>query len=184
VRTIEPGTALWRVHDESREPEWFGAAPGTPPRSRFDAPGGEFGVCYLALSPEAAFAETFLRNPGRRMLDRTLIASRALSRLTPARPLTVACLYGPGLARIGATAEVTHGPAYDLARNWSLALWAHPSRPEGILYKSRHDDDELCLALFDREPGRLRVEDRGPLIGTALLTALLRRYRVSLDESG
>ncbi len=176
--------ALWRVYDASRGPEWFGPAPGTPPRSRFDAPGGEFGVCYLALSPEAAFAETFLRNPGRRMLDRTLIASRAFSRLTPARPLTAVCLYGPGLARIGATAEVTHGPAHDLARSWSLALWSHPSRPEGILYKSRHDDDELCLALFDREPSRLRVEDRGPLIGTTLLTALLRRYRVSLDESG
>ncbi|HYH81466.1 MAG TPA: RES family NAD+ phosphorylase [Longimicrobium sp.] len=184
LRVLEPGAPLWRVHDASRDPVWFGPAACTPPRSRFDAPGGEFGVCYLALSPEAAFAETFLRNPGRRMLDTTLLASRSLSELTPARPLTTVRLYGPGLARTGATAEVTHGPAYDLARSWSLALSAHPSRPDGILYKSRHDDDELCLALFDRGPGQLRVEATAPLVGTPLLTSLLRRYRVSLDESG
>ncbi|HET7233916.1 MAG TPA: RES family NAD+ phosphorylase [Longimicrobium sp.] len=182
-RTIDAGTPLWRVHDAGRHPVWFGPAPGVPPRSRFDAPGGEFRVCYVALTPEAAFAETFLRNPGRRMLDATLIDSRALSTLAPTRALRVVRLHGPGLARVGATAEVSHGPAYDVAHRWALALWSHPSRPDGILYTSRHDDDEFCVALFERDAGDLRVDAQQALIGTPLLTALLRRYRVSLDPS-
>ena len=175
---------LWRIHDATRGPVWFGPAPGSPPRSRFDAPAGEFGVCYVALSPEAAFAETFLRNPGRRMLDSTLLGTRALTSLACDRPLRVARLHGPGLARLGATAEVTHGPAYELARRWSVALWSHPSRPDGILYSSRHDDDELCLALFDRDPVSLAVKSSQSLLGSPLLTPLLRRYRMGLYPSG
>ena len=42
-------------------------------------------------------------------------------------------LYGPGLARIGATAEVTHGGLpYTIPQRWSSALHAHPTKLEGI----------------------------------------------------
>jgi hypothetical protein len=183
-RTLAAETALWRIHDDRRDPVWFGPAPGVAARNRFDAPAGEFRVCYFGLSAEAAFAETFLRNPGRRMLDRTLLGSRALTVLRNRRPLSVVRLHGPGLARAGATAEVTHGPTYDLARAWSLALWSHPSRPDGILYTSRHDDEEVCLALFDRASGEIYPERSERLLSSSLLHRLNSRYRVRIDPRG
>jgi len=184
LQKLPPDTPLWRVHDDRRDPIWFGPAPGAGPHGRFDAGAAEFRVCYVALSPAAAFAETFLRNPGRRMLDRTFLGSRALTALTNRRPLSLVRLHGPGLAHVGATAEVTHGPAYELAREWSLALWAHPAQPDGILYNSRHDDDELCAALFDRASeaiGHVRSER---LLSSLLLRGLLTRYRVRFDPRG
>lgn len=181
LRAIPEATPLWRIHDDRRDPIWFGPAPGVAPRSRFDAPAGEFRVCYVGLSPEAGFAETFLRNPGRRMVDRTLLGSRALTVLKNRRALSVVRLYGPGLARPGATAEVSHGPTYDVARAWSLAIWSHPSAPDGILYKSRHDDDELCLALFDRASNAIYHERSERVLSGVLLPRLLWRYRVSFD---
>lgn len=184
LRTLLAETPLWRIHDERRHPAWYGPAPGAPPMGRFDAPGAQFRVCYAGLTPAASFAETFLRNPGRRMLDRTLIQGRAISVLKPRRDLALVRLYGPALARLGATAEVTHGPAYDVAGQWSLAVWSHPSRPDGILYRSRHDDDELCVALFDRDPDALRLDGTGRLYDSPLLPSLLRRYRVSFDPVG
>jgi hypothetical protein len=172
------------VHDDRRDPIWFGPTPGSVPYGRFDAGGGEFRVCYLGLSPEAAFAETFLRNPGRRVLDRTLLGSRALTVLTSRRPLSLVRLQGPGLARAGATAEVTHGSAYEMARAWSLALWSHPARPDGILYTSRHDDGERCAALFDRAADAIAHERSERLLSSALLPGFLSRYRVSFDPRG
>ena len=184
LRTIPPDTVLWRVHDDRRDPIWFGPAAGAGPYGRFDAASGEFRVCYVGLSPAAAFAETFLRNPGRRVLDRTLLGSRAITTLTNRRALSLVRLYGPGLARIGATAEATHGPAYELARAWSLALCTHPARPDGILYHSRHDDDELCAALFDRASDAIGHGSSERLLSSPLLRGLLTRYRVSLDPRG
>jgi len=172
------------VHDDRRDPIWFGPAAGAGPYGRFDVGAGEFRVCYVGLAPAAAFAETFLRNPGQRVLDRTLLGSRALSTLTGLRPLSLVRLHGPGLARVGATAEVTHGRAYELARAWSLALWAHPAHPDGILYNSRHDDDELCAALFDRASeaiGHVRSER---LLSSPVLRGLLTRYQVRFDPRG
>jgi len=184
LRTLALKTVLWRIHDDRWHPIWFGPAEGAGPHGRFDVAAGEFRVCYVGLSAAAAFAETFLRNPGRRVLDRTLLGSRAISTVTNHRPLSLVRLYGPGLARLGATAEVTHGPAYELARTWSLALWSHPAQPDGILYHSRHDDVELCAALFDRvsdDVGHLRSER---LLSSPLLRGFLTRYRVILDPRG
>jgi hypothetical protein len=184
LRTIVAETALWRIHDDRRDPVWFGPAPDAGARNRFDAPAGEFRICYFGLSLEAAFAETFLRNPGRKIVDRTLLGSRALTVLRNRRALSVVRLHGPGLARAGATAEVTHGPDYGLARAWSLALWSHPSRPDGILYSSRHDDDEICLAVFDRASDAIHPERSERLLSSPSLPRLLLRYRVSFDPRG
>jgi hypothetical protein len=185
LRSLGAGTELWRVHDLQRGAIWFGPGEGRPPAHRFDAPGGEFRVCYVGLSPEASFAETFLRNPGRRLLDVSLLATRSLTSLTVTRRLRVARLHGPEMARLGATAEVAHGSRYDLSRRWSLALWSHPQRPDGILYTSRHDDVEPCLALFgDRCADALEEGERQPLLRAKILPALLRRYRLGFDPSG
>jgi hypothetical protein len=61
------------------------------------------------------------------------------------------------LARLGATAEILHsGLPYDIAQAWSRALQAHPIAADGIAYGGRHDDDEICCAIFDRAAGAIR----------------------------
>ena len=184
IQTLSPDTALWRVHDDRRDPIWFGPAPGSGPYGRFDPAAGEFRVCYVGLSPAAAFAETLLRNPSRRVLDRTLLGTRALTTLRNRRPLSLVSLHGPGLSRAGATAEVTHGPAYELARAWPVALWSHPAHPDGILYTSRHDDGELCAVLFDRAADAIAHDRSERLLSSPLLRDLFSRYRVRFDPRG
>jgi hypothetical protein len=182
LRILPAQSRLSRIHDAAHAAVWFGPLPGTPPRNRFDAPAGEFRVCYLALTPQAAFAETFLRNPGRRLLEASTVEQRALAELVTTHPLSLVCLYGPEMARLRATAEVTHGPDYANARAWAAALWNHPLSPDGILYKSRHDDDEVCLALFDRGEALLEVVSTEPLLRSRWLMPLLSRYRLGLNE--
>jgi hypothetical protein len=145
---------------------WFGPAAGEAPRGRFDDPargdgpvtahgGPTFGVCYLGLSAEAAFAESFLRRPGVRLVSRATFDARAVSEVRVLRALRLVAFHGPGLAALGATAAVAHGP-HAAARRWARALWAHPDQPDGIAYRCRHDDDDAAVALFDRAAGRAR----------------------------
>jgi hypothetical protein len=69
-------------------------------------------------------------------------------------------LGGPGLARLGATAEVVHGGLpYDVPQAWSAALRSHPVKAGGIAYYARHDDEALCYAIYDQSPAVV-VEER------------------------
>lgn len=118
---------------------------------RFNAPDGSYGVLYTAKETYGAFAETFLRTPGRTLIDPGLLKRKAYVRLRLERDLKVIRLAGPGLARVGATAEIAHGGLpYDLPHAWSRALSDHPINADGIAYHARHDDTELCYAIFER----------------------------------
>lgn len=91
-------------------------------------------------------------------------------------------MYGPGLARIGATAEVTHGPLpYDLPHSWSRALHEHPAAVDGIAYRSRHDDDEVCYAVFDHAQPVTEVERRSDLENDDMFLDLMLRYDIGLS---
>jgi RES domain len=150
------GTRLARIYSTARSPLFFGPAAGMPPRSRWDAPAGEFRVCYLAEEPHAAFAETFLRDPGATLVETADVARRALLEVEVTRNLRLVALHGPGLRRLGATAAVCTGP-YAVSRAWALALHTHPSQPDGIRYRARHDDDGFAIALFDRAADAIAI---------------------------
>lgn len=185
LEAVAAGATLWRIHAARHDARWFGPAPGAPPANRFDAPDGGFRVCYLGCTPEAAFAETFLRTPVPRLVAASVLATRCLTPLTVARPLRLARLHGAALGRLGATAEVAHGRDYACARAWSAALHAHPDAPDGLLYPSRHDDGERCVALFDRAADALGEAGGVPsLLGDARLPALLDRWRLGFDPAG
>jgi hypothetical protein len=131
---------------------------------RLNAPDASYGVLYAAKTPHGAFAESFLRTPGRRSLDAKLLAKKAYVELKVARPLRLINFDGPNLAILGATAEIVHGgPPYDNAHAWSVALRAHPIAADGIAYTARHDPAQLCYALFDDGAAKVtedrRVED-------------------------
>ena len=179
---LSEGTELLRIHSTARDPLFFGPAAGSPPRGRWDAPAGEFGVCYLAEESHIAFAESFLRAPGESLIEEADLAPRSISRIRVRRDLRLVGFHGAGLTRIGATAAVATGP-YAVSRAWALAIHAHPTGPDGIRYRARHDDDGFAIALFDRTADALEVEGTDGLTSPACRRSLaewLDRYGMGL----
>jgi hypothetical protein len=67
------------------------------------------------------------------------------------------------------------------ARQWSRAIYDHPTAPDGIAYRSNHDNGELCVALFERASARLGAAGSQPIMtNRSRLAALLARYKVGL----
>ncbi|WP_458752574.1 RES domain-containing protein [Sphingobium xenophagum] len=83
IETIAPGTALYRLHRSDLGALHFGKTG----HNRFDDPQSIFGVCYLALSLEGAFAETCLRAVGATLLSYTFLAERSVTTVVAARTL-------------------------------------------------------------------------------------------------
>lgn len=151
------GAVLHRFYTRACEPIYFDRGRG----GRLNAPDGSYGVLYAAQAANGAFAETFLRQPGRQQIPTDLLAAKAYVRLSGDRELTFIRLAGTGLAPLGATAEVTHGGLpYDVPQAWSAALHAHSVGADGIAYTARHDDSQVCYAIFDRAGTRIGEIDR------------------------
>ncbi|WP_268931763.1 RES domain-containing protein [Mesorhizobium muleiense] len=90
-------------------------------------------------------------------------------------------LAGPGLARLGATAEVAHsGLPYDVPQVWSTALSGHPIGADGIAYHARHDDAEVCYALFERSADAIAEAAREIDLDQDWFWRVAERYRVGL----
>jgi hypothetical protein len=154
---LRRNTILHRFFTAAYDPVYFDRSQ----EGRLNAPDGTYGVLYAAKTVHGAFAETFLRNPGRTLLPTDLLARKAYVTIQVQRQLKLVRLAGPGLARIGATAQVVHGgKPYDSPQAWSKALHRHPGNFDGIAYYARHDDEALCYAIFDRAAGALREASR------------------------
>jgi hypothetical protein len=176
VEVVPAGATFVRIHRTGLGALHFGASGD----NRFDDPRGEYGVCYAARSLEGAFAETCLRAVGATLVPLAHLAGRSATVLTAAAELRLVEMHGPGLSRLGATAAVSSG-TYDGSQPWSRAVHDHPAAVDGIVYRSNHDDGELCAALFGRCRGRLRAGPASTLTGDRdRLAALLDRYKVGL----
>lgn len=175
---VPAGMILHRFYTAAYAPIWFDRSA----TGRFNAPDGTYGVLYAAATTAGAFAETFLRVPGRTLLPLDLIAAKAYVALRLDSPIRLVALHGQGLARAGATAEVTHGGLpYDGPQAWSRALRAHPTRPDGIAYRARHDDSEICYALFDNVA--VTEVERQEHLDADWFWLLAERYGVGLSPS-
>ncbi|MBM3505630.1 MAG: RES domain-containing protein [Alphaproteobacteria bacterium] len=176
LETIPAGTRLIRIHLNTRPPLHFGSTG----RNRFDDPKKAYGVCYLAMSIEGAFAETCLRDVGAHLVALTFLEARSFSQIEVTTPLRLAALHGAGLARIGATSTVSSG-AHGVAQRWSRAVHEHPAAPGGIAYRSNLDNGEICVAVFERVAGHLKPGAPQPITADrAKLAVLLARYDVGL----
>lgn len=183
IVVLEEGARIERIFTRKNGPTRF--APiffDKGDGGRLNDPDGNYGVRYGAAELSGAFAETFLREPGRALLPLDLIESKARATLRATRPLRLIALMGAGLARVGATAEVTHGGLpYRVAQAWSKALWRHPERPDGIAYRARHDDDAVCFALFDNPPVCVEVFRREiDLLNQGWFWKLMEAYAVGI----
>ena len=162
--------ALWRVHRLDYGPLFFGPLPGEPPRGRFDAPGGEYGVCYFAATLGVALLETLVRGRKVPLIPRGDLKVRSASSFALGEPMRMLQLEGKGLASFGLSAHEVSG--HDVAACRDLARRVHEALPDvdGIQYRSRWDTSELCWAVFDR--ARDRIID---VLGTQDLTPAVLR---------
>lgn len=175
---LSAGTPLARIHGLGRDPRFFGRAG----QARFDAPDGRYGVCYCGLDDAAAFVETILRDQDLGGLALADLARRAIADGVITRPVRLVAFGGTGLRRLRATAGTVHA-TYRVTQAWSHALWSHRDRPDGIRYRSRFDDDQHCVALFDRAAAAVRFTASAPLPDVPLrLGALLDRYGLALYD--
>ena len=160
------------------EPVFFGPGAGVPPTYRFDSGSGQFSVLYVGLSRAGAVAETL-----RWLVATAAVTDRAATELTCRRAVRVVKLYGAGLQTVGTDNAISTGP-YEPCGLWSDALWSHSDSPDGIAYQSRHDSNELCIALFQRPDMTFEIKATRPMI-TLLneVAALLDHYGKSLSPS-
>lgn len=176
ITRIANGAVLHRVHGESREARWYGRNDAT---WRWDDPDCDYGVLYLGRSPVGALAETLLRTPA----DRDVLWSRAQqkrqARFRLLEPLQLAKLHGEGLAWFGVTAaEIAEG---DYTVPQGISQRVHAVFPvDGIQYRSRFDNDQLCVALFDRADAKLELVVEGVSIDKLWASQVLsqRGYRL------
>jgi hypothetical protein len=176
IEIIPVGERLVRIHRSDLGPLFFGATGG----NRFDDPDHRFGVCYLSHSFEGAFAETALRSVGARFVALSFLELRSISLIEVSAEIRLVSVHGPGLAKLGATAVVTSGP-HAIAQLWSRAIYDHPAAPDGVAYRSNHDNGELCVALFDRAEPSLATVSTSPLTkDRPRLAGMLQRYDVGL----
>ncbi|MGV1867607.1 MULTISPECIES: RES family NAD+ phosphorylase [unclassified Rhizobium] len=147
IVSIAVRSVMHRFYTSTFEPVYFDRSD----LGRFNAPDGSYGVLYTARNIEGAFAETFLRTPGNPLIDIGFLKRKAYVRLSATRDLRMVNLTGQGLAVAGATAEVPHsGLPYRAPQAWSRAIFDHGENVDGIAYHARHDDTQVCYAIFDR----------------------------------
>lgn len=180
VDVLPARTELHRVHRTALHPIFFGPGAGAPPTYRFDSASGAFGVLYVALGFAGALVETLLRNPRRKMVAQADIEVRASSIVRCRRELRVVKLHGAGLQILGLDNSISTGP-YEPCGAWADALWAHSDEPDGLAFRSRHDPDQICLAIFER-PGTIFDTDPAVRLGGRLpeVANILGAYGKSL----
>lgn len=155
---------LWRVYPLKLDPVWFGPGTGAAPRNRFDAPNGEFGVCYFSATLGVSILETLVRGRKVPIISRSDLAVRGGASVSLAEPLRMLRLEGKGLTSFGISAHEVTGDDIDVCQD--LAWQVHEKLPDvdGVQYRSRWDNSELCWAVFDRAQSRL-----GAVLGTQRL---------------
>lgn len=185
VEELALGQSIMRVHRLGQGAVFFGPSPGAPPANRFDAPGGEYRALYAAENLEGGFVETLLRLPAGRIVRRAFVDARGWSVLTLRRKLSLALVRDAGLARIGVDASVT--TTGDYAVSGALALRLHQAYPklDGLSYRSKHNNGEVCYALYDRVDGA--DLDPGPVSAfkdeAARVDAMMARHGAVFDPT-
>ncbi len=171
------GGPFFRIHQKQHGAVFYGCT-GC---NRFDDWQQKFGVLYAGLDEYAAFIETHGQRMGVNAVTEAELRARCLTVLTSGRLLSLMDITGPGLAALGADNRLATAD-HEIAQRWSRAVWEHPARSDGILFRSRHDPSRMSVAIFDR--GVIWQEKSlGSLTessNTALLAALLEQYHFAL----
>jgi hypothetical protein len=173
---LPQGTILSRVHRREHGALWFGPPAGNPPHGRFDAPAGEFGICYFGESTSVAVLEALIRG-SRRLLERADLEARVVSTVTVTEPMRFLHFEGPGLAKLGIGAEQAHARDYRDCQRMTLDIFRLHPDVDGVQYRSRWDNSLLCWAVFDRAGNKLGPPRPPAWLGDAVVIGdTLDRY--------
>lgn len=152
---------------------------------RFDDPLKHYGVLYASLTPDAAFAEVFLRQLSQMLVQEEDLQERSLSEIW-CRDIQCVDLSGPGLRRLSCDNRISTEKPYQTTGLWSRALFNHPAQPAGIIYLSRHNPRFKCLALFDKCHTHLKLKSTVGLLQpscSSWTAAQVRRYKLAIQPA-
>lgn len=185
IETIAPGQTVGRIYWRTfPNPLGYGKSPSrfSDPRRRIKA--NRFGVLYLGESLMVCFIEAVLRDRREGVLDdlpldEAELTQRRYEEVRTVEDLRLVDLRGDNAVRMGVPSDVVRAQNHNLARQWSVAFYEHPSRPDGIIYPSRLNG-ATNLAIHDRAVGKLQPERVVTLIGAPGLARVLDDFRVAL----
>lgn len=180
---------LWRSHWTKDHSIYFGRGG----EHRWDAPDRSYGICYAAESPDGAFAEGYFTDPGMLAwikvgdnftvpVSGTYLDMRAVSPVVVLRPLQLVDLRGDGILQIGADATLVSGP-HEVSQRWGYALWTHPEKPDGIVWRSGVTHEVVAYALHERARDVLESDPHDALSAPRnrqLLSNITRRFRLAI----
>ena len=172
---------VYRIHHTGQEPLYFGRTN----TQRFDDPLREYGVFYAALQPEGAFAEVFLRELSMMLIREKDLEERALAQIV-CQGLKCVDLSAAGLRKVSCDNRISTEKPYAVAGSWSRAFFEHPMKPDGIIYRSRHNPRFRCLAIFERGKDRVKVKKSEPLMlenRRACTLGQVDRYQLALEAN-
>jgi hypothetical protein len=159
---------------------------------RFDAPDGDFGVCYFGTTLTCCLLEVFSgairREVGRRLLAVDHLRSYRAVVATTVRSLRLAYMAGNGLDALGIDQRVTGGDDYDLSQRWAAAVHANVANVDGIYYPSRLHNALHSAALFERAQTAIDVVEGGHLGNPKIpdswvsLNTFMDRFAIGLIE--
>jgi hypothetical protein len=183
IYTAKQGQVLYRHHRADKDPLYFGTSGG----NRYDDPdcpiGHTFGVLYAGEDPQCCFIESCGATTGVPAVSGAYLDAREMATLELTEDLRLLDLFTTGgLTRIGADGRLFTG-SYKVAQQWSRALRAHSSKPDGIRYPSRHDHTRVAYAIYSRPASSFKVGTIGSLMAPsnrALLNEILTLYKVEL----
>lgn len=175
---VPAGETLYRCHRCAYDPIHF----GRDASNRFDAPNGEYGVCYLSRSPAGAFAETFLRKTKGQFIERADLERYALAEVSVASTVRLVQCFGAGLRRNRVDARVSSSANYPALRKFSRLCHDHPEKPDGLIYRARFDDDQFSIALFQRSSPSIAARRRPTawLETGVIIEEILDRYEIAI----
>lgn len=176
---VRPVRVLFRIHRSIHGCLYFGKTGD----GRFDDPRGRYGVLYAALKPDAAFAEVFLRELSLLLIQESDLRQRVLSEIS-CGPVKCVDLTGHGLRQISCDNRLATEKPSQTTGLWSRAIFEHPQQPGGIIYRSRHNPQFKCVALFDRHARDLSLKSTESLLSGALrawTVEQINRYKMAIQ---
>jgi hypothetical protein len=181
IHFVLPADFWYRSYRIGNAPIFFGRNKS----HRWDSPHGDFGVLYLGGDEYCAFMESIGRGALKtRFVPGSQLKSTGLAKVGLKRILRlVDMVTSGGLTRLGAESTLTSGSGYKNSQRWSRALRAHPSKPDGIYYRSRHDPARMAAPLFDHCEGSIVIaETLGAWVDQpALIGEILDHYALGTD---
>ncbi len=156
IKILESGTGFFRVSGIEHVSSIFYS---TNTENRWTPESGAPGVCYMAATEIGALAESECRNVAKKKAAQmvsslTALGTRGMFVLELFEPIKVLDLTIHHLGKYRLDAGIlsdyddSRVPPYRYCPTW--AQHCAELGLGGILYRSRHKTDEVCVALFDR----------------------------------